>query len=395
VNFKYESNFFGPGPLLSTSNVKYIVDDDGTWTVKNDQNGNDLLISKRFTEDQDDICYPNQFGEQIDDWTSQYISAQTASVENPSGLQAVRSIPILIRPNNVNFKYYNPTKEKIFIPNEWYIHDLQEVNNQVNKSNAWKNLNKKTGQDSHATTLGYNVNLSSSNASYDSVNLQSIFPKFGDADITIKDLDGNNQTASIEYAIKSLYVDWNNSIGSSIQYKNINSSDFIAFADYAPYTPKGDFDDKINLPIGDGVSYGRKVPIFRSIEMDSVFPVWLLFNIDDNGEVVFDYSLFSSDQIKNVEGISTFPYSPKGKMVDDQFENVIAYLDKSKLLKKYNKFTNFLSKIIDNESLPQDGQEEKYFSYIFQMLLGDFLTNQTTDLDISNKIIPLINDDNN
>jgi hypothetical protein len=82
-------------------------------------------------------------------------------------------------------------------------------------------------------------------------------------------------------------------------------------------------------------------------------------------------------------------------MVDDQFENVIAYLDKSKLLKKYNKFTNFLSKIIDNESLPQDGQEEKYFSYIFQMLLGDFLTNQTTDLDISNKIIPLINDDNN
>ncbi|GHU50889.1 hypothetical protein FACS189459_5620 [Bacilli bacterium] len=67
---------------------------------------------------------------------SQYVCATNIIIEKSVGMKSIHTIPALVKPSNVEYKYYNPNKSHSYFPNDYYLDNLKDVNKQIDKSDA-------------------------------------------------------------------------------------------------------------------------------------------------------------------------------------------------------------------------------------------------------------------
>ncbi|MDR0857013.1 MAG: hypothetical protein LBM76_01295, partial [Mycoplasmataceae bacterium] len=400
-NFQFGSSTFGPGPLIdgisdytgpNTDGSKYINAEGKYAQINSESNGVSDIASSgvNLLTSTNHADGTFSYGKITDgSWNSPYIAgAETATDSGIYKITSIHSVPVLIKPGQASYRFYDSIHQQTFIPDDWYVKSADTVKKQVVDSNAWKNINKLVpnwSASSASYSIGTKVTQSNTNSITSAAGtIQAAWPKFGQT-YDIKDIVHSTKEttktipATIEYGIPSMYTNWSEGLGNDAAYNDIDANDFIGFASYSIYTPA--YKD------GDGKTqydYAHQIPVFHGLS--SIYPVLALFNVDkDTGNFSFDESLLGTDQTSD----NKFPYSPN--VTFDSNENALtatAYVDPYKVQIKFMKdFVSYFGKMIMPKTAPaapKDNDEclsRLYFSY----LLGDFSDNSPAGFNIDNR----------
>jgi hypothetical protein len=351
VDYNFTSNHFGPGPLISSTNVLDLLSSEelesilaneyykaeGGSTHKIYIGADSNEVSKVTKLQQTAKALPLTKDASIN--YNNHIKYNTVKDGSDKGKivsASVIEVPISLQVNKLNFGYFNyKTNKQTYNPNEW-LASSEEINSVAKGCTSWKKYKdfSKTDIDIKHRTIDTQI-----------INKEKIY--------------FSNDSKSTDSSLSSYSFDGFDPLISKIF---TNKGNFIAFAYYSV--------------IVDTDTSGNTHLFPYCWNVSGVTPLWTLFEIQQDGTITLDTKLFKE---KNIPG----------KTAEDKLK----YLDPIECAKKtHDKIINFYSSYIpyNNEPFPsniskKDLIEKVYSLSAFSSLFANSISSESSSSSSSTK----------